>query len=71
MLNQFTASLWGDEAFSAILSMKSLGGIISTIAGGLDFGYGGDNGPSTQAVLTDPEGMGSPSIAMAAWICSS
>src|SRR5262249_15001469 len=32
-------------------------GIISTIAGGLDFGYGGDNGPSTKAVLNGPEGM--------------
>jgi len=31
MLNQFTASLWGDEAFSAILSQKSVSGIISTI----------------------------------------
>ena len=31
-MNQFTASLWGDEAFSAILSMKSLPEIISIIA---------------------------------------
>jgi len=31
-MNQFTASLWGDEAFSAILSQKSLPQIISTIA---------------------------------------
>ncbi len=32
MPNQFTASLWGDEAFSAILSMKSIPQIIETIA---------------------------------------
>ena len=31
-MNQFTASLWGDEAFSAILSMKSIPQIISIIA---------------------------------------
>ena len=31
-MNQFTASLWGDEAFSAILSMKTLPEIIATIA---------------------------------------
>jgi len=31
-VNQFTASLWGDEAFSAILSMKTLPEIIATIA---------------------------------------
>jgi uncharacterized membrane protein len=31
-VNQFTASLWGDEAFSAILSMKSVGDIISIIS---------------------------------------
>jgi hypothetical protein len=30
-VNQFTASLWGDEAFSAILSMKSVPQIISII----------------------------------------
>jgi mannosyltransferase len=30
-VNQFTASLWGDEAFSAILSQKSIVGIVSTI----------------------------------------
>ena len=28
-MNQFTVSLWGDEAFSAILSMKSIPEIIS------------------------------------------
>ena len=32
MPNQFTASLWGDEAFSAILSMKPIPEIISIIA---------------------------------------
>jgi uncharacterized membrane protein len=32
MPNQFTASLWGDEGFSAILSMKSIPQIISIIA---------------------------------------
>jgi len=31
-VNQFTASLWGDEAFSAVLSMKSIPEIISIIA---------------------------------------
>ena len=31
MLNQFTASLWGDEAFSAILSQKSIPDLIKTI----------------------------------------
>lgn len=31
MLNQFNVSLWGDEAFSAILSMKSIKEIISII----------------------------------------
>ena len=31
MPNQFTASLWGDEAFSATLSQKSIIGIISII----------------------------------------
>lgn len=31
MLNQFTASLWGDEGFSAILSMKSIPNIIEII----------------------------------------
>ena len=31
-MNQFTASLWGDEAFSAVLSMKSIPEIISIIA---------------------------------------
>jgi uncharacterized membrane protein len=30
-MNQFTASLWGDEAFSAILSMKSVPDIIKII----------------------------------------
>lgn len=30
-MNQFTASLWGDEAFSAILSMKPVKDIITTI----------------------------------------
>src|SRR3989344_325391 len=30
-MNQFTTSLWGDEGFSAILSMKSLPEIIKTI----------------------------------------
>lgn len=32
MPNQFTASLWGDEAFSAILSMKPIPEIINIIA---------------------------------------
>src|SRR3989337_1496477 len=32
MENQFTTSLWGDEGFSAILSMKSLPEIIKIIA---------------------------------------
>jgi mannosyltransferase len=32
MLNQFTVSLWGDEAFSAVLSQKSIPQIISIIA---------------------------------------
>ncbi|MEK7111920.1 MAG: glycosyltransferase family 39 protein, partial [Patescibacteria group bacterium] len=32
IVNQFTASLWGDEAFSAVLSMKSIPEIISIIA---------------------------------------
>ena len=32
MPNQFTASLWGDEGFSAILSMKSIPQILSIIA---------------------------------------
>ncbi|MDP3994594.1 MAG: glycosyltransferase family 39 protein [bacterium] len=32
MLNQFTASLWGDEGFSAILSMKSFPDLIRTVA---------------------------------------
>ena len=32
MPNQFTASLWGDESFSAILSMKPIPEIISIIA---------------------------------------
>jgi len=32
MPNQFTASLWGDEAFSAILSMKPIPEIISIIS---------------------------------------
>jgi len=32
MENQFTASLWGDEGFSAILSMKSIPDIIAIIA---------------------------------------
>lgn len=31
-MNQFTASLWGDEGFSAILSMKSIPEILSIIA---------------------------------------
>src|SRR3989304_8622740 len=31
-MTQFTASLWGDEAFSAILSMKSIPEIISIVA---------------------------------------
>ena len=31
-MNQFTASIWGDEGFSAILSMKSLPEIIKIIA---------------------------------------
>lgn len=31
-MNQFTASLWGDEAFSAILSMKPIPEIISIIS---------------------------------------
>lgn len=31
-MNQFTASLWGDEAFSAVLSAKSIPKIISIIA---------------------------------------
>jgi len=31
-MNQFTTSLWGDEAFSAILSMKSVREIISIIS---------------------------------------
>lgn len=31
MLNQFNVSIWGDEAFSAILSQKSIPNIISTI----------------------------------------
>src|SRR5258708_5465134 len=31
MLNQYTASLWGDEGFSAILSMHSLPDIIKII----------------------------------------
>lgn len=31
-MNQFTASLWGDEGFSAILSMKSIPEIIKIIA---------------------------------------
>lgn len=31
-MNQFNVSLWGDEAFSAILSMKSVGDIISIIS---------------------------------------
>lgn len=31
-MNQFTASLWGDEGFSAILSMKSIPQILSIIA---------------------------------------
>lgn len=31
MLNQFNVSLWGDEAFSAILSMKSIPDIVKTI----------------------------------------
>ncbi|HJX59366.1 MAG TPA: glycosyltransferase family 39 protein [Patescibacteria group bacterium] len=31
-MNQFTASLWGDEAFSAILSQKSIPQIIAIIA---------------------------------------
>jgi len=31
-MNQFTASLWGDEAFSAILSMKPIPEIVSIIA---------------------------------------
>lgn len=31
MLNQFNASIWGDEAFSAILSQRSIPDIISTI----------------------------------------
>lgn len=30
-MNQFTASLWGDEAFSATLSQKSVIGIVTTI----------------------------------------
>ncbi len=32
MPNQFTASIWGDEGFSAILSMKNVSQIISIIA---------------------------------------
>lgn len=32
MLNQFNVSLWGDEAFSAILSMKSIPDLIRTIS---------------------------------------
>lgn len=32
MLNQFTVSLWGDEGFSAILSMKSIPDIIKIIS---------------------------------------
>lgn len=32
MLNQFTASIWGDEGFSAILSMKPLPELIKIIA---------------------------------------
>lgn len=32
MLNQFTVSLWGDEAFSAILSTKSIPEIVKIIA---------------------------------------
>ena len=32
MPNQLTASLWGDEGFSAILSMKSIPEILSIIA---------------------------------------
>lgn len=32
MPNQFTASIWGDEGFSAILSMKSIPEIISIVA---------------------------------------
>lgn len=32
MQNQFTASIWGDEGFSAILSMKSIPEIISIVA---------------------------------------
>lgn len=31
-MNQFTASIWGDEGFSAILSMKSIPEIISIVA---------------------------------------
>ncbi len=31
MLNQFNVSIWGDEAFSAVLSQKSIPDIISTI----------------------------------------
>lgn len=31
-MNQFTASLWGDEAFSAILSLKSIPQIITIIS---------------------------------------
>lgn len=32
MLNQFNSSLWGDEAFSAVLSLKPISQIISIIA---------------------------------------
>jgi trimeric autotransporter adhesin len=36
---------------------KVSGGIITTIAGGAGFGYGGDNGPATSAQLNSPVGI--------------
>jgi sugar lactone lactonase YvrE len=44
------------EANSATVRKVNSQGIIQTVAGGGTFGYSGDGGPATQALLNDPQG---------------
>jgi len=50
-------NLYVADTGNSVIRKISPGGVITTVAGSTELGYGGDGGPATQADLNGPEGV--------------
>jgi sugar lactone lactonase YvrE len=52
-----SGNLYIADSYNYRIRMVSAGGVVTTVAGNGDYGFGGDGGPATSALLSEPSGV--------------